>query len=601
MDKNKVRKLLTLDDLCDYYSNHKNKVTYNAEKNYNSPVVVQVEAKMTFSEDDYDPELSLMRTHLKSCHIGTNRNHSRIEQSVMEEAATSIYNRPILGFIHQLSDGSYDFAGHEMFINEDGEIEYEEIPVGCVPESGNAHLVYDKENDKTYLEVDGVIFEEYTRAAQILKEKKESKVSVELNLLEFSYDPKQGELVIDKFYFSGITILGKTRGGEEPIEEGMYGSKITLKDFKQNNSMFTNISEQENNKLIETLEALNKTLTEININKAEFSADEISEEGGTEDVDNEKVLELLEKYNKTEADIEFEIEGLSDDELEAKFAEVFGEESEEDPTSEEGDEVEVTETHEEAETETSEDSVEDETTEVVETESEEVTDESVEESAETAYELIEKSFEVDGKKFSVSFTLSHEDIRYGLYNLLETYSDLDNDWYGIRAVYDDHFVMQGWCSGKIYGQKYTVDGDTVAFDGERWELFEELLTASEKAELESMRSNYSLLAQFKEDTEKAQLHAQREEVLSNEKYSVLAEKDENNEYKNEAYAKLVSEMDNYSLADLEKELKSVFADYITNGGQFAYNGEPEKPVSKKLFAISTGEKPSRYGNLFKDK
>ena len=128
---------------------------------------------MTFSDNDYDPELSLLRTHLKSCHIGTNRNHSKIEQAVMEEATSSIYNRPILGFIHKLSDDTYDFAGHEMFINDDGELEYEEIPVGCIPESGNAHLVYDKENDKTYLEVEGVIFEEYTRAAQILKEKKE--------------------------------------------------------------------------------------------------------------------------------------------------------------------------------------------------------------------------------------------------------------------------------------------------------------------------------------------------------------------------------------------------------------------------------------------
>ena len=56
------------------------------------------------------------------------------------------------------------------------------------------------------------------------------------------------------------------------------------------------------------------------------------------------------------------------------------------------------------------------------------------------------------------------------------------------------------------------------------------------------------------------------------------------EYKNASFAKLVSEMDNYSLTDLEKELKSVFADYITNGGQFAYAGETESKVNKKLFA-----------------
>lgn len=614
MDKNKVRKLLTLDDLCDYYSNHKNKVTYNADKNYNCPVVVQLEANMTFSENDYDPELSLMRTHLKSCHIGTNRNHSRIERSVMEEATASIYNRPILGFIHQLSDGSYDFAGHEMFINEDGEIEYEEIPVGCIPESGNAHLVYDKEKDKTYLEVDGVIFEEYTRAAQILREKKESKVSVELNLLDFSYDPKNSEMVINKFYFSGITILGKTRGDEQPIEEGMYGSKITLKDFKQNNSMFANISEQENSKLIETLEALNRTLSKFNINDSQESIDTYGKEEEIE-VENFEIL-VNEEVTEAEETTVVETEEVVEEDEVVEVA-TNSEETE-------GETVEVTETESteevtETEAEESEDPAEDETPEVVETESEEETDETIEvveveeveenseveseeieESDEVKFNLIEKSFKVDGRKFSVSFELSHEDIKYGLYNLLDAYCEMDNDWYDVRCVYDDSFVFQGWFSGKIYGQKYIKDGDTVALDGERYNLHEELLTDLELAQLNEMRSNYALLAQFKVDTENAQLHAQREAILSNKNYSVLAEKDENNAYKNEAYAKLVSEMDNYSLTDLEKELKSVFADYITNGGQFAYIGESEdKPVvSKKVFAISTSKKPSRYGNLF---
>ena len=68
------------------------------------------------------------------------------------------------------------------------------------------------------------------------------------------------------------------------------------------------------------------------------------------------------------------------------------------------------------------------------------------------------------------------------------------------------------------------------------------------------------------------------------------------------FAKLVSEMDNYSLTDLEKELKSVFADYITSGGQFAFSGKPEeKPVvsQKKFAAPAKDDTPSRYGNLFK--
>ena len=117
-----------------------------------------------------------------------------------------------------------------------------------------------------------------------------------------------------------------------------------------------------------------------------------------------------------------------------------------------------------------------------------------------------------------------------------------------------------------------------------------------------MRANYAELKQFKVDTENAQLHSQRENILYDEKYSVLSEKDEDGNYKNDAYAKLVSEMDNYSLTDLEKELKSVFADHITNGGKFSVVEKDKPVVNKKQFANTADKKkPSRYGGLFKDK
>ena len=179
------------------------------------------------------------------------------------------------------------------------------------------------------------------------------------------------------------------------------------------------------------------------------------------------------------------------------------------------------------------------------------------------------------------------------------YAEADNTYYGV-SVYESHVVMHDWWNGRNFKQSYARENDNFSLVGDRVEVYSNWLTKEEEAALDEMRANYAVLAQFKEDTENAQLHTQREAILNNEKYSVLAEKDENNEYKNEAYAKLVSEMDNYSLTDLEKELKSVFADYITNGGQFAYKTEEEKPVvSKKLFSTATtGKKTSRYGNLF---
>ena len=39
-----------------------------------------------------------------------------------------------------------------------------------------------------------------------------------------------------------------------------------------------------------------------------------------------------------------------------------------------------------------------------------------------------------------TYTISHEDIKYALYQLLSEFESADNEWYCITGVYDDHFV-----------------------------------------------------------------------------------------------------------------------------------------------------------------
>ena len=202
-----------------------------------------------------------------------------------------------------------------------------------------------------------------------------------------------------------------------------------------------------------------------------------------------------------------------------------------------------------------------------------------------------------------SYEISHDDIRYALYNLLSSYEELDNEWYYITGVYDAYFVYESCNAGKIYGQKYTKDNDVVAFDGERYILHKEYLTDLEYAEIQNMRSNYAELKAYKENTENEKLHAQREEIINSEKYAVLAEKNESGEFINEKFAKLVSEMDNYSLTDLEMQIKVIHSDYITEHSTFSEHIEkPEKKtVSKKQFSNpekKDTKKTSRYGNLF---
>ena len=291
---------------------------------------------------------------------------------------------------------------------------------------------------------------------------------------------------------------------------------------------------------------------------------------------------LLEKYGKTVEDITFDYAELSDEELESKFAEMFEEaetgtdgSSDEPSTDGEGDGTADPEAN--ANTDDNGEGSDDGNG-----------DNSDDGEGNEQFEKLVRTFEI-----------SHEDTRYALYNLLSAYEESDNEWYWITNVYDSYFVYENWDSTKIYRQDYSKDGDNIAFENERIELFKELLTASEKAELDAMRSNYAALKEFKENVEKNELTAQKNELINSEKYAVITEKNEAGEYKNEAFAKLVSEMDNYSLSELETQIKVIHSDFMAENSNFS--AKPESKIgSVKVFANPNKKaKPKkRYGNLF---
>lgn len=573
MNNKKVRKLLTIEDLVRFCSEQNFNKFSSEETGYK--LSVQVPATFEVDENVDDDHRGMMKLKFRIFHTGLNRNGSYVSENAAKLAMPTIKNRPIMASIHQLDSGEWDFEGHNMEIvtNEDGEEEivYIEKQVGSFAE-GEPFFEYDPELDKTYVCAYGYVAEEYTKATEIIKAKNGTKNSCELSIEELSYNAKEHYLDLQKFYVMGSTLLGSKKDGTE-IGEGMLGSRADIAEFsEEKNSYFSS-----NEKLIEMLEQLNNKID----NLSNFAID--NNQGKEEaNVENNEVFEEV-----TETEEVVEVVEESTEEV-TVTEEVSEESTEETPEVVVENEVEVAET----ETEVVEETVEAEVETTVVTEVEMKVEET---SVESVVEEVEVS-----EKFVKIFEISHEDIRCALYGLLAAYEDMDNEWYYISSVYDTYFTYENWCGDKVFGQSYVKDGDTVSFDGERYNLHKELLTDQEYAELMSMRSNYEALVQFKKDTEDAQLHTQREAIVYDARYSVLAEKDENNEYKNASYAKLVSEMDNYSLTDLEKELKSVFADYITSGGQFAYADKPEvKSVSKKTFTTSTEKKISRYGNLFK--
>ena len=562
-----TKRLLYLEDLYDFYSTKYKRSTHFSSEKTGEPIVVQVHGKINFEESDKNKD-GLLPVHLQACHTNLNVNNSNIEEPVMTSALPSFSNRPILGYIHKVvtnenPDGQWEFYGHNCH-EENGELVYDEVPIGIIPESCNAQLVYDKEKNKTYCEVDGYIFEEYSRAAEILQREGECAVSVELSIRELSYDGKLKCLNIEDFWFSGVTILGKNEYGDI-IKPGMTGSNIKLADFSaDNNSLFTKYE----NKMIEFQERLEKL-------ESTCSNIQLSKEGGN-DKNMDKFNELLEKYGKTAEDIDFEYEDMTDEELESKFEEVFGkleENSTSEPSNDEGtDDGDESEENPEVKEDNACGGGGSSTTK-----------------KKKKNNSIECSYEVDGetKKFAVSL----QEKIYAIQDLVNaTYAEADNTYYGV-SVYEDYVVMCDYWSGRYYKQSYTSENDNYSLTGDRVEVYAEFVTSDEQKELDAMRSNYASLKEFKENAEKNELHAKREEILNSEKYEAVSETD--------AFKELVKNMDNYSLEELEKEAKIIFADNF-NMETFAVHAEKvQKNSTVKVFAnVNKSKKDSRYGNLF---
>lgn len=514
-------RLLTLDDLYNFYSKYKKSVKFNAYKN-DEPVVVQIGGSLKFEEEKESYIAGLTRCRLQACHTETNLNKSTISYEVMEQKLLpSFKNRPILGFIHTVN-GEPCFYGHNAH-EENGEIIYDEIAVGNIPETNNATLEYDEENERYNVMIDGYLYDEYTKATEIVNREGECPCSVEISILSMTWNAKDKTLHIEDGYFSGVTILGYDENGKK-VKPGMAGSNIKLKDFSQaKNSVLNDLSDIEESKLLEMLNKLNDTLSN-------FSRE--PEKGGQPKTDMTKFEELLKKYNKTVEDVDFEYENISDEELEKMFSEKFEKEPDDpdqdpEPKSNPDDKGEPDEP--------------------------------------------EKNPDDEPKKYTKQFELSHEDIQCALYELLKPLEDTLNEWYWIVNVYDDYFIYSGY-GCKFYKQKYTKTGDVVTLDGERLEVFSEFLTEEELNELNNMRKNYSLVTEKLAAYEEAESIADKMTVFNDKAYENYLEtkefkslmekenlkkftKEELSEKADAALGKLVKENKTFSMKFQQKEEK----------------------------------------------
>ena len=560
-----MHKILTLDNLYQFFVEQNKSVNFSSKENGN-PIVVSMPANFEISENDMP---GMLKLKLKVCHIDTNRNGSHISKENMEKAMPTLKYRPILAYIHQLDDGTYDFYAHNMEIVEDenGEekINYIEKQVGCFT-TDEPYLEYDKDNDKTYVNAYAVIPEEYTEAANIIRRKNGTKVSCELVIDELSYNAKEKYLDLTSFYFGGCTLLGCDENGNE-IGEGMLGSRADIADFCRKKPVF---DYQE--KLVEMLDKLNNTLSNFNKNN--------TEEGVREEMSH--FDELLEKYDFTVEELDFDYENMSDEELDIAFEDFKCrkkkcEEEEKDVDSEDFKCRKKKCDDEDSDGDDSEE----------EDDNDEEDDAGDDESKKNSENFV-KNFKVE---------ISHEDIRYALYNLIAEYEESDNEWYGIYAVYDDYFVMQGWFNGKFYKQGYSVDGENVSLDGERTELFQMLLTESEKLAVDKLRGDYAELEAkynelktFKDNYDAAEIKTKKDSIFADEAYNDIRESDD--------FKSLMNDAEKYSVEEIQNKCDLLFA-ANEKKIKFAANKNKSHSISFN-FSKKEDKKTSAYGNLFKN-
>ena len=555
---NKIKKILTVDDLVKFCQEQKFARFSSKDTGYQLAVKVPTTFEVEGSDDNHR---DMTKLKIKIFHTGINRNNSKVSKEAAEKAMKTIPDRPVLAAIHQLSNGDYDFAGHEIEIVHNDktgkdEVRYIESQVGSFS-SEPAFWEHDDELDKDFVCAYAYISNEYTRTSEIINRKGYTKNSCELFIDEMAYDGKEHCLDLIDFYVSGSTLLGTSMdGNEKEIEEGMQGSRADIADFSAENN---SVKFSKDEKLIELLDKLNTTLSNFNNNT-------IRKEEEIEVENKENFEEVTETVEVTETE-------------ETTEEEVTVTENESEETVDETSEDETVDT-------------EDEATEIKEDNACGGGSGSVKKKKKNS---IECSYTVNDE--TKTYAVSLDEKISAIHCLVnDTYAEADNTYYGV-SVYDSYVIMQDWCSGRYFKQSYTDENDTYTLTGDRIEVYAEFVTKDELNELNDMRSNYSTIVNELNQYKYNEEFADKMTVFEDEAYTDYLETDE--------FKALMSKetVDKYSKEELAEKADATLGKFVKSKKTFSYTeNKIKKPIaSVKVFSdVNKTRKPSRYGDLFKN-
>lgn len=538
----KKKKLLTLEDLVKFCKEQKLYSFSSKESGYQ--LCVRVPSLFEKKEAENS---SLFFGTIKAFHTGRNRNDSNVTDDAMTNSKSTFAYKPILAAFTTDANGDEDFMSHEMEIDDDGNIVYIEHQVGCFTTDEPWIEADPDDASKNWIWANCAIPREYTHAADIIERKGGTKVSVELIVNKFSYDENEDVLVLEDIEVSGLTLLGVYEEGANPedggaVEEGMKGARLDIADFsKQKNSV---LSHEELTTVIK--ETVMQALNDMNNSK----------EGGqkTMKYSEEKLNELLDKFGAKSEDLTFDLEAIESDEaLESAFEAQFSNPSDD----------------------------------------------------ENKLDLIseEKQIEMSVKlgEETKTFAKSLTDVIYALTDLVNaTYAE-DGTWYAVD-VFDQgtaksrYVIMQDMWSGKAYKQAFTIKDGVYSLKNDREEVFAEWVTASEREQLDSIRSNYATmsaeLAKVQEKLSKYEAEPKKMEVLADEAYSKVAETEE--------FIELKKQENHFDLSvdEVVEKADQILLNAAKSGKiDFSVDTKNQSVTSKPLQMANSKK---RYGSLLSD-
>lgn len=505
-----MKKLLTIESLIKFCK--KSNFTRFSANEQGYQLCVQVPT--TYEKKDIDNDLLLFLGVLV-LHDKDNLNGTNVTFESAEACMEGIKYKPILAAFKEVEDEDgnkvLDFMGHEIEEDEDDDsIVYIEQQVGAFT-ADDPTMIYNEENGKNYIYATAAIPKDYTKASEIIERRGGCSGSVELLVNEMRFDAESNSIFLDKFEVMGYTLLG------EDVLPGMEGAGVSILDFSQENNSLTCSSADLNIK--EILEKFDKRLSKI-------------ENSGKEENSVSKLEELLNQYGKTETDLTFEVEGLSDEELENKFKEVFTTEPENSEPETEPEPEPTTEN----------------------------------------YTITYSVLNGDKVLHTYSLTLSEklEELSRLVY---DAYSCVDDEYYRVDADEDNHMLyMYGYNNN--YRQSYRERNGVFSLVGERIPIEAVWMSADEKARYQRMMDTYPSMF---EKLEKYESEPEKIKILESKDYENISDTDEFKNLKNrETYF-------NLSVEEVQSKADSILLEYAK---RHKIESKPEPEKTKQSFAFS---------------